>query len=171
VHEITPDQRFRLRAVIDRIIPADQDPGALELGTDHYVLSQLSGEAVEFLEDILAGLDALDLAARLRFGRLFAGLPDGEKDALLGEIEKQPWFLALAELTAEGFYADPANGGNLGARSWQMIGYEHRLPDGPSGREGAAAAKTSGILNRDWPYPPDDPARKDGQAADATRGR
>jgi hypothetical protein len=158
VPDISAEQRHRLRAVIDRIIPADQDPGALDLGADRYVFAQLAGEASEFLEDILAGLEALELAAGLRSGATFEALPPQQKDAVLADIEKQPWFLGLAELTMEGFYADPGNGGNLDARSWSMLGYEHRLPDGPSGKTDAAAAKTSGVLRRDWPYPPDDPA-------------
>ena len=48
-------------------------------------------------------------------------------------VEHARWFAALVELTAEGFWADPGNGGNRDARSWDIIGYRHRLPDGPSG--------------------------------------
>jgi hypothetical protein len=156
VPDLSLDQRNRLLAVIDRIIPADQDPGALDLGADRYVVQQLAGEAMEFAQDILAGLDAIDLAAHLCFGSAFKSLAPADKDALLIDIEEQPWFLALAELVAEGFYADPANGGNLGARSWDMIGYQHRLPDGPSGAAVAASA-TSAVMRRGWPYPPDRP--------------
>lgn len=151
--DLSKYQLARLRAVIDRIIPADQDPGALDLGADDYVAAQLAGEAREFAEDIFAGLEALDLAGRVNYQAAFAALPPPQQDALLSAVEMQPWFLALAELTAEGFYADPANGGNRGARSWAMIGYEHRLPDGPSGRVDAALAKTSAELRRAWPYP------------------
>jgi hypothetical protein len=169
VPNISFERRIQLRAVIDRIIPADQDPGALDLGTDNYVFAQLEGEASEFTEDILIGLEALELASRLRFGAAFAVVPEAPRDILLAEVEEQPWFLGLAELTAEGFYADPANGGNRDALSWAIIGYQHRLPDGPSGRTGAEVAKTSGVLRRDWPYPPDDPAHA-ALAADTVRG-
>jgi hypothetical protein len=31
--------------VIDRIVPRDEDPGALDLGTDRFVRAQLDGEA------------------------------------------------------------------------------------------------------------------------------
>jgi len=124
----------RLRAVVDRIIPADSDPGALDLGTDAFVLAALAGDAAALLPQIATGLTSLDAEAQRRHGVAFAALPPQFRDELLGEIEQAPWFVALAELTAEGFYADPANGGNRDARSWAMIGYEHRLPDGPSGR-------------------------------------
>ena len=54
---------------------------------------------------------------------------EGELDA----EAREPWSKALVELTAEGVYADPDNGGNRDAAAWAMIGYEHRLPEGPSG--------------------------------------
>ncbi len=126
--------RQRLRAVIDRIIPADRDPGALDLGTDGYVLPQLATGAARLTRAIAAGLDALEGSATRDFGVPFATLNGAARDGLLAAIEDEAWFIGLCELTAEGFYADPANGGNRDALSWQMIGYEHRLPDGPSGR-------------------------------------
>ncbi len=122
-----------LRAVIDRIIPRDADPGAIDLGTDRYVLTQLAGDAAIHREAIDAGLAALEAAARNRFGSSFAGASEADRDALLDGAAAEPWFVALSELVAEGFYADPGNGGNEGARSWAMIGYEHRLPEGPNG--------------------------------------
>jgi hypothetical protein len=124
----------RLRAVVDRIIPADADPGALELGTDGFVLAELRRDAAALAAAIEAGLDGLFAEAAARFSVPFDRLPVEDRDELLAEIADAPWFVALAELTAEGFYADPANGGNRDARSWSMIGYAHRLPDGPSGR-------------------------------------
>jgi hypothetical protein len=170
VPDFSSDQRSRLCAVIDRIIPTDQDPGALDLGADRYVLAQLAEEAAEFAGEIAVGLDALDLAGGLQFGAPFQALPPEQQDTLLAQFEQQPWFLELAELTAEGFYADPANGGNRDARSWAMIGYEHRLPDGPSGREASVAARTSATRQRHWPYPPDDPAPAAGNA-NSVRGQ
>jgi hypothetical protein len=38
----------------------------------------------------------------------------------------------MVDLAAEGFYADPANGGNRDAASWRMIGYDPRLPANPT---------------------------------------
>jgi hypothetical protein len=119
----------RLRAVVDRVIPADRDPGALALGADTYVLAQLQADAKDEAPGIAAGLASLEAEA----GKALHELPPEALDKLLAEFETQTWFLSLAELTAEGFYADPANGGNREALSWRMIGYEHRLPEGPNG--------------------------------------
>jgi gluconate 2-dehydrogenase gamma chain len=34
------------------------------------------------------------------------------------------FFEMLLNLTAEGYFSDPANGGNRDALSWKMIGYD-----------------------------------------------
>jgi hypothetical protein len=120
-----------LRAVIDRIIPRDDDPGALDLGSLDFVLQRLA-EGTEDADIVARGLEALETAAAA-LGRPFATLAPREQVPLLEAVEHEPWFVRLVTLTAEGFYADPDNGGNDGARSWKMIGYRHGLPDRPSG--------------------------------------
>lgn len=123
-----------LRAVLARLIPADDgNPGALEQGTDAFVVERLAGEAREAAAPIAAGLAGLDQAACEAGAAGFAWLDARTQDELLRAVERRPWFLALNELCALGFYADPGNGGNRDARSWAMIGYEHRLPEGPDG--------------------------------------
>jgi hypothetical protein len=112
-----------LDAVIDRIIPADDEPGALALGTPAYVRARLA-EDPALSRRIAAGLAGLTD---------FATLDAAARDAALHAVEGSEWFCQLVELTAEGFWADPGNGGNRAARSWAMIGYRHGLPEGPSG--------------------------------------
>lgn len=122
-------ERAQLGPVVDLIIPRDSDPGALDLGTLDFVVELLGAEARD-AELIARGLDALDAKAK---GGKFAALAPDEQLALLDAVENEPWFDRLVTITSEGFYADPDNGGNAGARSWEMIGYRHGLPDGPSG--------------------------------------
>ena len=112
-----------LAAVIDRVIPADADPGALALGTDAYVRGRLAGEPALSAE-IAAGLAALPD---------FLSLDDGGRDRALMAVETESWFAALAELVHEGFWADPDNGGNRDALSWRIVGYRPGLPEGPTG--------------------------------------
>lgn len=120
--------------VIDRIIPRDEDPSATDLGVDRYVLRQIHSGAVPDQHGIRTGLEALSTVVRERC-RSDAGakLADHELDTMLQDAATTPWFQLLTELVAEGYYADPGNGGNADARSWTMVGYEHRLPDGPDG--------------------------------------
>lgn len=130
---LDPSEHRLLRTVLDCIIPRDQDPGATDLEVDRFVLKQLAGDSADLADAIMTGLWALDAEAVARFGNPFEMLAFDRQNGLLAETQSQPWFLQLAELAAEGFYADPGNGGNRDALSWQMVGYEHRLPDGPSG--------------------------------------
>ncbi len=118
--------RALLCAVLDCIVPPDDDPGASDLGVDNFVLKELASDRSAVEPSVRAGLVALG-------GAGFVAGDAAWRNAMLRRIESEPWFVALCELTVEGFLADPANGGNRGARSWAMLGYEYRLPNGPSG--------------------------------------
>lgn len=133
-----------LRDVIDRIIPRDADPSATDLGVDRYILQQMLAGVVPDQDRIRAGLEALSMAIREKGGHAEPKLDARELDGMLQGAATAPWFQALIELAAEGYYADPGNGGNAGARSWAMIGYEHRLPDGPDGPPFAACPGPAG---------------------------
>ena len=76
-----------------------------------------------------------DAEARARSGVGFAALPPEGQDALLRDVEsgavRAEWtvspahfFALLARTTAEGFYSDPAQGGNRNGVSWAMTGFE-----------------------------------------------
>lgn len=114
-----------LPSIIRRLFPADEDGDGVAFGA----LAYIEGHFAAFPDhaDIIgAGLSALEADG-------FADLAPDAQDALLARYEDQPWFRHLAELVAEGVYADPGNGGNPGAVSWEMLGYRHNLPQGPSG--------------------------------------
>ena len=118
-------ERVLLVAVIDRIMPADEYPSASGFGAIDYVEQMLTGSA-SMLEVVRAGLDGLERAG-------FAAADAARQDEMLRGVEREGWFAHLVELTGEGVYADPGNGGNRDALSWTMVGYEHRLPEGPTG--------------------------------------
>lgn len=99
-----------LARLVDAILPEDRDPGALRAGTLAYVRAHLPP----------------DIEIKLREGAT-------------AEPTREEWFARLCDLVAEGFYADPGNGGNEGAASWRMIGYEPRLPAEPLPRFDYAA--------------------------------
>jgi hypothetical protein len=112
----------RLAVVVDTLIPADDAPGAIATGADRYVLAQLLGESAADAAMVGDGLDRIgDIAAT----------PEYERAAALARFEDEPFFARLVELAHEGFYSDPANGGNDGAASWQMLGYSSRVPGRP----------------------------------------
>ena len=131
---LTPTQQSVLRGVVNRIIPADDFPSGWEAGAGAYLLGQLAGDLSQRLDDVRAGLDALDEEARSGGAAGFASLQPAELDAFLARVERSQvnaiwpidpaaFFDLLVTLTIEGFYADPANGGNRDAVAWRMIGF------------------------------------------------
>jgi hypothetical protein len=131
----TPQEEAALRAAVDRILPADDFPGAWEAGAKGYLERQLDGPLLGLLEDVRQGLRALDAEAAARFGVAFAAASAADQDGLLRDVEagtvRTEWRVAperffdlLVRTTAEGFYADPAQGGNRDRVSWAMTGFE-----------------------------------------------
>lgn len=135
--------RTLLKAVVDRIMPADRDGGAIAFG------------ALDYVDRTLATLPKLGAAIAAGLNALpgdFVGLADADKDVALAGLEHAGWFRELCELVAEGVFADPGNGGNPDAASWRMVGYEHGLPEGPTGpagRDGQASLPFTGVLDYD----------------------
>jgi choline dehydrogenase-like flavoprotein len=143
---LSEHEQALLRAVVDRIVPADDFPSATGFGADIYILSMLDGDARHLGELIRYGLVELDRAG-------FLYRPADEQDRAMEAASQEPWFRALVELTGEGVYADPGNGGNRDAASWAMVGYEHRLPEGPAGppRRPEPPARAYGAMGiTDW---------------------
>jgi len=130
-------QLTTLRATLDRLIPADDFPGAWEVGCGEYVSRQLSGQLAHLLPDYRVGLDGLNAEAIAEFGGKFSELNTDQQDALLQRVEsgqvRSEWltppaafFSMLVNHAAEGYYADPGQGGNRDRISWKMMGFNGR---------------------------------------------
>jgi hypothetical protein len=127
-----------LRAVIDRIIPADEYPGGWEAGVGNYIQRQLtSGDLQHLVQTYREGLDALDAEALVTCGLHFYMVEPSQQDELLALIEQATvatawpvnpiaFMTLLIEHCMEGYYSDPGNGGNRDGVSWKMIGFEVR---------------------------------------------
>jgi len=133
----TESQQRTLRAVLDRLIPADDYPGAWEAGAGDYIARQLEGDSKHLLTAYRLGLDAMDAEAVTAHGQHFADLYVARQDALIRNLERGVtgalWVIpavgfmnTLIHHAMEGYYADPAQGGNRGAKSWAMIGFDQR---------------------------------------------
>jgi len=132
---INMEQWKLLRAMMDRIIPADDYPGAWEAGVGDYLARQFEGDLQPLVEAYRVGLDALEAEALRTAGSSFAGLAAAAQDALLRRVEEgqvtTSWMVDAAgfmrmvtEHVMDGYYSDPGNGGNRDGVSWQMIGFE-----------------------------------------------
>jgi hypothetical protein len=121
---VDPSTQRILTVVIDHIIPTDDYLSASQAGVLNYINGILSRDMASFRPVLLEGLANLDAAARTQFGQAYFDLDPARQVALLVDIENTFFFQHLVRITSEGYYADPGNGGNLNAVSWQMIGYK-----------------------------------------------
>ena len=130
-------QERTLRVALDRLIPQDDYPGAWAAGCGDYIDNQLHGQLAHLLPIYRAGLDGLEAEAGIEFAQSFADLNSDQQDALLGRVENgavraawatppRAFFSALVNHTAEGYYADPGQGGNRDRVSWRMVGFNGR---------------------------------------------
>lgn len=111
---LSPDGFATLDALVEAILPADErSPGARAARVAEYVDLLLSESEPEAREQWLAGLSAVDEAARLRWGALFGALAADQAAALLTEWsahEKAPqtpleaFFKQTKDATVYGYY-------------------------------------------------------------------
>jgi hypothetical protein len=98
---------------------------------------QFSRDLAAYLELYRAGLDSLNAEAQTRHGQNFVALTEAAQDEILEALERgetkatwpikaRPFFEMMLNHSAEGYYADPENGGNREKQSWQMIGFLDR---------------------------------------------
>ena len=127
-----------LRAVVDCLIPPDDFPGAYDAGVCNYVERLLQTDLADEAELFVAGIDATDAEAVARYNAPFAVLTRDQQIAILEGIESgvvktswpiapAPFFAMLVNITAEGYYSEPQQGGNRGQASWVMTGFEDAI--------------------------------------------
>jgi gluconate 2-dehydrogenase gamma chain len=158
-HYFTGAEGRAMEAIADRIIPPDAEtPGGKDTGCAVFVDRQLAGpyghreghyNRPPFMhgtkqqgeqgeagpaQQYRKALAALDQHCQSKFsGKAFAELPDGDKDAVLHDlegnkvslngIEGKAFFEQLLKDVQTGFFADPLYGGNRDMVAWKMIGY------------------------------------------------
>jgi gluconate 2-dehydrogenase gamma chain len=139
-----------LEAVCERIIPADQDPGAAWAGVVNYIDRQLVGPYRRLRKTYLLGLAGTNGTSRSMFGKSFVELTAQQQDAVLqamdsGQAQGEHWasvsaksfFDLVVSHTLQGYYGDPRHGGNRERASWKML----KLPYPPvRGRAGGTGA-------------------------------
>jgi len=115
-----------LRAVVDCLIPPDDFPGAYDAGVCNYIEQLFRTDLAEHAEFFQAGIDAIDVEALATYNAPFAVLTRDQQMSILESIESGAarFFEMLVNITAEGYYSDPHQGGNRGCVSWVMTGFE-----------------------------------------------
>jgi gluconate 2-dehydrogenase gamma chain len=130
---LTMTEVVALQAVLDRLIPSDQNgPGAKEAKVWRYIDINLGGAYASLQPMYSQGLAALDAYAQQSQGKAFARLDAAQQDRLLQSMEAgtgpggaagKNFFRTLRNHALEGMFGDPAHGGNADFVGWQLIGY------------------------------------------------
>ena len=137
---LSAEEARTLEAMCERIIPADQDPGAAWVGVVTFVDRQLVGSYRRLRRTYKLGLAGVNATSDKMFSKTFASLTAPQQDSLLHamdtgqakgdcwkEISAKAFFDLVVAHTKQGFYGDPRHGGNRERASWKML----RLPYPP----------------------------------------
>lgn len=137
---LSEDEARTLEAICERIIPADQDPGAAWAGVVTYIDRQLVGPYRKLRRTYRVGLAGTNETSQAVFGKAFVALTPQQQDTVLQSLDKgqargeywkqisaKSFFHHVVEHAMQGFYGDPRHGGNRERVSWKML----RLPYPP----------------------------------------
>lgn len=121
-----------LSAAVDRLLPKDEDPGALDANVPEYIDRILQTPEIKKLkDDFVPGLGALERRAQRMFKVGFAQATPAQQDELLAIFKESDersgearWYEILISLTMEGFLGDPSYGGNKDQVGWKLVGFE-----------------------------------------------
>ena len=135
-HRYLPDsEAATVNAMCERIIPADEDPGAAWAGVVEFIDRKLAGYHRRYQSLYRSGLKGVSESCVTLFNKEFIDLSNAQQDELLRKLESNQapgavwsqvsasdFFNRVVEHTLEGFYGGPRHGGNRDAVSWRMLG-------------------------------------------------
>ncbi|WP_188944992.1 gluconate 2-dehydrogenase subunit 3 family protein [Nakamurella endophytica] len=129
-----PAEARELDALVDRIIPGEPgSPGASEAGVLRYIDQGLAGFLRDLQTTYRRGLLELgELARRSGRGR-FADLDIPTRERIVADLDRigredpddftGQFFRIVREHTVQGFFGDPAYGGNTDLAGWRLVGF------------------------------------------------
>lgn len=143
----TNEDFVTLVAACDRVLPKDDDPGAIDANVPEYIDRILQSPQLENMaRNFPPGLAALSRRCERMFKVPFADATAEQKDEVLTIFKNSPetsgearWYEMLIVLTLEGFLGDPSYGGNRDQAGWKLVGFElvdHTQADPGAGYDG-----------------------------------
>jgi hypothetical protein len=137
----TPAEAVEIDAVCERILPADETPGAHDAGVIYFIDRALVTFAKDQQQAFRDGLPALQNLTKSMFPEraLFSKATSDEQDQVLRSFGKQAdgapnvfasapaaqnFFETVRYLTVAGFLIDPDTRGNPAGIGWKLIGRE-----------------------------------------------
>ena len=115
-----------VEAIAERIIPSDDGPGAKEAGVLYFIDDGLATYAKDMRQPVRTGIAELagKVASRYPGTTRFAALTAAQRDALLRDEEKTPFFGIMRYASIAGMLALPSYGGNRNYVGWKAIGLD-----------------------------------------------
>jgi len=143
----TNDDFVTLIAACDRVLPKDEDPGALDANVPEYIDRILQTPQLDTMKrNFPGGLAALSRRCERMFKVPFHQATPEQQDEVLTVFKNSPdnsgearWYEMLIVLTLEGFLGDPSYGGNRDQVGWKLLGFElvdHTKADPGAGYDG-----------------------------------
>ena len=132
-HKTFTNEEFEtLSAACERILPKDEDVGAIEAGVPQYIDAMLqTAELTKMRTDFVPGVAALNRRSQRMHSVAFSKATPAQQDAVLNAFKDSDpksgeahFFELLTVLTLEGFLADPSYGGNKDKAGWRLVGFE-----------------------------------------------
>ncbi|MGB5345424.1 MAG: gluconate 2-dehydrogenase subunit 3 family protein [Woeseia sp.] len=113
-------------AIVARIIPTTDTPGAREAGVTWFIDKALGGFMAGNLDFLRSGLAAFQapIAAAFSGAQRFADLDEAAQDQHLATQDATPFFGLLHMLTMMGMFGMPSYGGNRDYVGWQLLGLD-----------------------------------------------
>ncbi|MGH2512654.1 MAG: gluconate 2-dehydrogenase subunit 3 family protein, partial [Candidatus Limnocylindrales bacterium] len=105
-----------LRALVDRLVPADEFPSGWDSGVGDFLDRMFAADLADSVDRLRLGLDRLDAAG-------FVSADPSEQDRIIAAPELRDFTEWMTRLVMQGFYGDPGNGGNRDEVSWRAVGY------------------------------------------------
>lgn len=131
---LSPEQAATIDALVGQIIPSEEgSPGAREAGVTEYIDRGLAGFFRDLRPLYRNGLLALaELTAELTSSS-FTQLDEESRRGVVARLDatrrEQPgelvgtFFAVVREHTIQGYFGDPAHGGNRGLVGWRLVGF------------------------------------------------
>lgn len=124
---LTESEAALVDAIAEQIIPADQDPGARNVGVVNFIDKQLTSRYRRHQQAYRDGLRVVDETSRAMFKREFVALTSPQQIEVLKKLEagRNSFFNLIRDHTMQGFYGGPQHGGNRGYASYKMLGVDY----------------------------------------------
>jgi len=122
-------QAVELDAVVSKIIPSDETPGAHEAGIVYFIDRSVATFLGSSRAIYMQGFDELQAKTVQMFpgSNRFSALNATQQIQLLTAIETTPFFKMVRDHTVIGMFASPQHGGNHREAGWKLIGFENTL--------------------------------------------